>query len=98
MNAEDRKILTRQGNLIQEVHQAVLGVSGTDDKGLVGDVKELRQEKKAQDGTVSDHESRISTMEGAGGISWKAKAGGGLGIVGVVAWNVIMWFRQQPPS
>jgi len=46
-----------QKKMIQEVHQGLFGVEGTDDKGLVGDVKELEKYVRTQN-------SRVTKMEG----------------------------------
>ncbi|KKL05276.1 hypothetical protein LCGC14_2607660 [marine sediment metagenome] len=65
--------MATQKELIQEVHQAVLGVEGTDDKGLVGDLKELKTDVKAQNGRVGRN-----TLKIAGIIAFLA----GLGVLG----------------
>ena len=43
-------------SLISEVHQAVLGIPGTEDKGLVGVVKEIKAH-------LEDHSRRIVVVE-----------------------------------
>lgn len=61
-----------------------------------------------QNGWLADHESRVSTMEGGkfedrvakledARLGIKTKVGGGLGIVGLIVYQFILWFRQQPP-
>ena len=52
--------MATQKELTQEVHQAVLGVKGTDDKGMVGDLKELKEEFR---GGLSKHNARIRRLE-----------------------------------
>ncbi len=47
-------------SLISEVHQAVHGVKGTEEKGLVGDVKEMKAELKAINGRVTTVETKQS--------------------------------------
>lgn len=50
--------------LTQEVHQAVLGVPGTEDSGLVGDMKELKYDVKKQNGRVRLNTVRIAIIIG----------------------------------
>ena len=42
--------------LTQETHQALLGIPGTEEKGLVGDVKEIK-------GHLEDHSKRLTVVE-----------------------------------
>ncbi|KKL98834.1 hypothetical protein LCGC14_1820460 [marine sediment metagenome] len=42
--------------IAQETHQALLGIPGTEDKGLVGDVKEIKLH-------LEDHSYRLRTVE-----------------------------------
>ncbi len=53
-----------QKQLTQEVHQGMYGVEGTDDKGLVGDLKELVKEARIQNGRVSKNSRRINIIVG----------------------------------
>lgn len=43
-------------SLIREVHQAVLGIPNTEDKGLVGDIKEIKTH-------LEDHSRRLVIVE-----------------------------------
>lgn len=47
-----------------EVHQAVLGIEGTEDKGLVGDFKDLLGEFRKMNGRVSRNSRIIFIMVG----------------------------------
>ncbi|KKN76890.1 hypothetical protein LCGC14_0365410 [marine sediment metagenome] len=44
--------------LAQETHQALLGIPGTEDKGLVGDVKEMKSEMKKMNSKVQGNTIR----------------------------------------
>jgi len=66
-----------QEQLIQETHQGLYGVKDTDDKGLIGDVREIKDDVKNQN-------RRITKLEGAqkrlyGMIMGAGLAGGGTG-------------------
>ncbi len=68
-------------SLIGEVHQAVLGVPDSDDKGLVGDVKELVKTVKEQNSRIRKNEVRISRIVGILiGMSVLGGTGIGLGV------------------
>lgn len=62
-----------QKQMIQETHQGMFGVEGSDDKGLVGDVKELVVDVKEQNGRVRKNSKIIYVIVGvlvaAGAIS-----------------------------
>jgi len=66
-----------QEQLIWEVHQGMFGVDGSDEKGLVGDMKETKEDVKKQNGRVTKIEGRIKYMYGL--IIGAALAGGGIG-------------------
>ena len=66
-----------QEQLIQRVHQGMFGVEGTDDKGLVGDVKEIKATVKEQNSRVTKVEGKIRYIYGL--IAGAALAGGGIG-------------------
>ena len=75
--------------LTQETHQALLGIPGTEDKGLVGDVKEIKAH-------IEDHSKRLTIVEvkqeERNKPSKKSIAGfatGGLAIV-VALWKAFM--------
>ena len=90
MNAEDRKILTKQGKILERLDERSLNTWRT--------VEKNEQHLIRQNGTLHDHEGRIASIEGASGVGLKTKIGGGIGALGIVVWNFIMWFRQQPPG
>ena len=79
MKASERDRLT------QESHQALLGIPGTEEKGLVGDVKEIK-------GHLEDHSKRITTVEvlqkERNKPSKKALGGYGAGVLGLA---VALW-------
>ncbi len=62
--------MTKYEKIINEVHQAVLGVKDTDDKGMVGDLKELKGHVKKQNGRITRLEitvaSLVTALTGAG--------------------------------
>ena len=66
-----------QEQLIWEVHQGMFGVEGSDDKGLVGDMKETKADVKNQNGRVTKVEGKIRYIYGM--IVGAAVAGGGIG-------------------
>ena len=53
-----------QKQLIQETHQGMYGVPGTEDNGLVGDVKELVTVVKKQNGRISRNSRIIFVIVG----------------------------------
>ena len=63
-----------QRAMIQEVHQAMFGVTDTDDMGLVGDIKEMKAGIRSQNGRVRKNTIAIVAL-GASGV-----AGAGWGI------------------
>ncbi len=56
MKPSDRDKLT------QETHQALLGILGTEDKGLVGDFKELKSELKQHNIQIEQNRLDINTL------------------------------------
>ena len=50
-------------SLISQVHQAVLGIPNTEDKGLVGDIKDLKAELKETNKHLDDHSYRLKQAE-----------------------------------
>ncbi len=69
------------GQLIQEVHQAMFGVEGTEDRGIVGDVRETRKDVKEQNKRVGKAEAKINKIWGVLiGIGAVGGTGLGLGI------------------
>ncbi len=50
--------------MLQEVHQAVLGVKDSDDNGLVGDLKEVKTALKELNGRVRLNTVKIASVIG----------------------------------
>ena len=89
MNVKDREIMEKHGAILERLDERSLNTWRT--------VEDLKKGQDRQNGTLLDHESRIATVEGAGGIGTRAKVTGGLAALTAIAWNVYMWLRQQPP-
>lgn len=55
-----------QGQMIQETHQGLFGVEGTEDKGLVGDIKEIKSDvgtmKRDMNGKFDEVHKRVSKL------------------------------------
>jgi len=66
-----------QKEMAHDVYQAMFGVEGSDEKGMVGDIKEIRADVKAQNGRVRTMENKMKQLYGM--IIGAACAGGGLG-------------------
>lgn len=67
-----------QEQLVQETHQGMFGVPGTEDKGLVGDVREIKREVKATNSRVAKLENKQRYMWGV--MVGAAGLGGGMGV------------------
>ena len=71
-----------QGKKIDETHQGLFGVEGTDDRGLVGDIKEIKQLIQEQNGRYRTLSKKVYYLYGfiacsTGGISaWVSTMGG----------------------
>lgn len=68
----------QRDRLTQETHQAVVGIPGTDDKGLVGDFKDMKDDIRRLNGKVRRNEVRSKVNQGIGtlllsGVVWLAK-------------------------
>ena len=66
-----------QKQMIYETHQAMFGVEGSEDYGLVGDVKEIKTNVKVQNMRVSKLEGKVARIYGM--IAGAALVGGGIG-------------------
>ena len=66
-----------QKQMIYETHQAMFGVGGSDDRGLVGDVREIKGNVKAQNDRVGKLEGKVAKIYGM--IAGAALVGGGIG-------------------
>ena len=64
-----------QKELTHELHQVVLGIGGTEDNGMVGDIREIKELCQEQNGRVRKNARLIYIMYGA-----LATSGIGLGI------------------
>jgi len=53
-----------QKELIQELHQGIYGVPGTEEHGLIGSVKELVDQVRAQNGRIRKNEQKIFKIWG----------------------------------
>ena len=67
--------------LARETHQALLGIPGTDEKGLVGDVKELTERIASQNGKVRGNEVRSKVNQA---VLTLLITGGGLSITKIL--------------
>ena len=45
--------------LLREVHQAVFGIKGTEEKGIIGDVKDIKLLLVSQNGKVNKNSNNI---------------------------------------
>ena len=72
-------------SLISQVHQAVLGIEGTEEKGLVGDVKEMKADLKLINSRVTVVETK---QEERNKPSKKSLAGYTTGLIGLA---VALW-------
>lgn len=62
--------------LVRETHQAVFGVPGTDEKGMVGDIREIKELIIQQNGRYRRLSNRVWYLIGALSVG-----GGAFGIV-----------------
>ena len=60
--------MTKYEKLINELHQAVLGVPGTDDTGMAGDIKEMRDDQREQNGRILRNTIYRKITVGIGGM------------------------------
>lgn len=66
-----------QKQMIYETHQAMFGVGGSEDKGLVGDVRGIAANVKTQNSRVDKLETKVAKIYGM--IAGAALVGGGIG-------------------
>lgn len=72
---------TERDDLIKETHQALLGIPGTEDNGLVGDFKELKEVVKQQNSRIRNVETKQSKVKGILiGLGILGSGGVGMGI------------------
>jgi len=60
--------MTKYEKIINEVHQAVLGIPDTEDNGMVGDLKELKNHVKKQNGRIRKLEIAVVILVCSGTI------------------------------
>ena len=89
---------------VNRIETVVVGVPGTDDRGMAGSIKEMKSDHKALSGIVGQHSAVIARLaafhEGDGqGMSAKKKVGiwGAIGstIAGVI-YGLIQLFKSTP--
>ncbi len=68
-----------QKQLTQEIWQGMYGIDGTEDKGFLGDFKELKEEVKEINGRVNKLSTRLKVLYAFLG---------GLGILGGGLWGI----------
>ena len=72
---------SERDDLIRATHQALLGVPHTEDGGLVGDFKELKEVVIKQNGRIRDVEKKQSKIKGILiGVGLLSSGGVGMGI------------------
>ena len=76
---------SERDKLAQETHQALLGIPGTEDKGVVGDVKEIKADLKLVNSRVTVVETK---QEERNRPSKKAVGGYGAAVVGIM---IALW-------
>ena len=75
--------VAERDNLLKEVHQAVLGVKGTEDGGLVGDFKELKEAVKDSNGRQNKLSKKVNTIIGVL-IGCGILGGGSVGLIQLI--------------
>jgi len=65
--------------LIKEIHRAIWGIPGTEDKGIYGELKELNKLCKEQNNKVNTNSGSINKLKGFL-IGASLAAGSGLGV------------------
>lgn len=72
---------SERDDLIKETHQALLGIKGTEDNGLVGDFKELKEVVQKQNSRIGSVENKQSKTKGVLiGLGVLGSGGIGMGI------------------
>ena len=64
---------------LNQVHQAVLGIPGTDEKGLVGDLRDIKKDIQHQNSRLGKTETKVNRIIG-GLIVLGCLCGAGFGI------------------
>ena len=95
------ELFRTHGELLGRIDERTANTDKTLDRMELGQAR--------QDGWLADHESRVSTLEGgkldsrlatveARAMGVKTKVTGVAGLIGLIAYQVLLWFRQQPPA
>ncbi len=58
---------SQRDDLIRETHQALLGIKGTEDNGLIGDFKELKDVVIKQNGAITKNTLNVKWIRIIGG-------------------------------
>lgn len=94
------KLFRTHGETLARIDERTANTKDAVDRMEAGQIR--------QNGWLADHEGRVSTIEGAkldtrvatleeGRMGLKTKVGGGVGIIGLIIYQIMLWFRQQPP-
>ncbi len=89
MNAEDRKIMGEHGQILARLDERSNNTWRT--------VEDIKKDQGKQNDAVAQNTQDIAVLKDRGP-GMRTKIGGGIGALGIIAWNVIMWLRQQPPA
>ena len=77
--------MTKYEKIINEVHQAVLGIEGTDERGLAGDIKDIKEYLKIQNGKLLNVDSKTNKNR-----NWLIGISGLLVGCGILEWQDII--------
>ena len=74
-----------QEEQVRELHQAIFGVKDSADKGMAGDMREIKELLKTQNGRVQNNRASISKLKGIMiGLGLLGSSGVGMGVVQLV--------------
>ena len=77
MTAAERDIL------LHDIWKGIYGIPGTDEKGMVGDIKEIVEQQRVQNGSILRNTIWRKVIVGVGGASLLALTGLVLRVLGV---------------
>lgn len=70
-----RQLVTETSVAVRELHVVILGVPGTEDKGMAGDIKELKNQLLRQNGRIRKNTMGVialgGVLTGLGILEWK---------------------------
>jgi len=72
---------------LQEVHQALFGVKDSDDRGVAGDIKDIKKLLEVQNGYVREHTTTIA--KNTNSIKWLWRIGGVLVFGGSITISIL---------